>query len=251
MMLHNPDAETFAIALVDDDPAFVRTLEAALARHFSLRKRAWTFAAYPDAATFRAAFDSARPDIVFIDILMPGENGIDLARWVYDRDKRPVIVYITASPDFAAHGYGVNALAYIQKPVSEDDLARVMQACRRRLDSQSRRLVLRNRDGYHSLAMDGITHLESNSRRVIFHAGKHTVDCSGKLDDFLARLPATFLQVHKSFAVNLDRVTTMRPQEITLDTGVAVPVSRRFRTVVADRFFARLRGEGETEGEDA
>lgn len=235
-----------SIAMVEDNPAFVKSMRAALARHFFGQTATWSFAAYPDAEAFREAFLRVRPDIVMLDILLPGENGIDLARWIYELDERPIIAFITASPDFAFHGYGVNALAYMLKPLTDASLASFLEACEKRLRlSGVARLAVRCPEGKRVLEVNGITHLESKNRRVFVHCRTETVKCIGKLDDFAACLPESFIRVHKSFIVNLNRVAAMRATDLTLDNGEKVPMSRRYGKHAVERFFTGLKN-GET-----
>lgn len=243
--IHDPHLLT--IVLVDDDDAFVETMRQALARLLPLRGEQWTFAAYPDAECFWRDFGRVRPDIILIDIMLPGENGIEMADKLHELDKRPILAFISSSADFAVHGYGVNALRYLLKPVTDEALDNLLEACRRRL--RSRRddtLPVKTRDGWRRIPTEGVTHLQSANRQVLVHLDDEQVPCLGKLDDYIPTLPYGFLQVHKSFVVNLDRAIWMRPGEITLDNGGKVPVSRRYRKAVAARFFGGLAGKADS-----
>ncbi len=117
-----------SIALVDDDSAFAEEMRKTLAGVFAAAEEKYELTIYPDAEAFWRGYDAFRPDIVFFDIQLPGESGIDAAKKLYRVDKRPVIVFITSSPDFAVQGYGVNALGYLVKPLTERALASLLDA---------------------------------------------------------------------------------------------------------------------------
>ncbi len=233
-----------SVALVDDDSAFAAEFKETLARCFAETGEKHAFAAYPDAEAFWKEFDSLSPDIVFIDIQLPKENGLDTAKKLYRADKRTVIVFITASPDFAVQGYGVNALGYLVKPVTESTLAALMAAALERLrPPASATLAVKDENGARILHLARVTHMESRNRRVLFHQDGETVVCVASLADFQPRLPPGFLQVHQSFIVNLDRALALRTAEVLMDDGTEVPISRRYRKQTAAIFFARLSDE--------
>ncbi len=238
-----------SVALVDDDDGFARDMRAALARCFSAAGEKHVFTAYPDAETFWTERLSLRPDIVLLDIQLPQENGIALAKKLYRTDKRPALVFVTASPDFAVHGYGVNALGYLVKPVADHALADILAAARERLRPAAAALAVRdaNAKGMRLLPLASIISMESRNRRVLFHCDGDVVECGGSLGDFQPRLPRTFLQVHKSFIINLDRAVALRKTGVVLDDGTEAPISRRFGKQTAEAFFARLDSETEDE----
>ncbi len=237
-------ASHVSVVLVDDDSVFAREMRETLARCFAATGEKHSFAVCPDAEAFWEAYDSLRPDIVFIDIQLPKENGLETAKKLYRMDKRPVIVFVTSSPDFAAQGYGVNALGYIVKPVTDRALADILQAAEERLRPPAcPTLAVRDENGIRILRLDRVTHMESRNRRVLFHCDGETVLCVASLAGFQPRLPPSFLQIHKSFIINLDRALALRTAGVLLDDGTEAPISRRYRKETAEAFFARLSGE--------
>ncbi len=240
------DAAGLSIVLVDDDNAFVQDMRQSLERFFSKRNEPWTFVAFPDSESFWGKLETLRPDIVLIDILLPGENGIEMAKKLFELEHCPLLVFISSSRDFALHGYGVNALKYVLKPVTDEALAQLVGECRNRLAMQhTETLTVKGREGTRLVPMADITHLESSNRHIIIHCRNEEMTCIGRLADYMTELPHCFLQVHKSFIVNLNRVVWVRPIEITLDNGDKVPVSRRYRKLAHARFFGELAQEAD------
>jgi DNA-binding LytR/AlgR family response regulator len=246
MEANNANIIPVSVVLVDDDSAFTAKMRGMLERYCEKENGELVFTAFPDAGAFWAEYGALRPDIVFFDIQLPGENGIETAKKLFARDKRPAIVFVTASPDFAMQGYGVNALGYIMKPPADEALARILAAARERLRSPAAApLTVRNTDGAHILRIAAVTHLESLNRHVLIHTDEGTVEYVGRLDDFPPLLPPEFLRVHKSFIVNMDRVRRVRAAEMHLDDGTPVPISRSYRRLAAEVFFERLGKETE------
>ena len=103
------------IAHIDDKPDELTHHQALMAEYFALRPRLKgeliPFSSQEDllAAAIRESFD-----LYLLDILMPGENGIQLGRRLREVDKRGAIIYLTSSPDFAVESYTTRAFYYLQ-----------------------------------------------------------------------------------------------------------------------------------------
>jgi DNA-binding LytR/AlgR family response regulator len=227
------------ISLVDDDGAFLADLKSRVERHLAEREIESNVCAFPDAESFWEHHRRTPSDLVFLDIMLPGDNGISTARAIHAADKGTAIVFLTSSPEFAMVGYGVNALFYLLKPVDDDKIRQAVEACRKRL-SERNRIVVKTETGLVGINVETITHLEIMNRHVRIHAPPAAHMHRGKLSDLAGTLPPGFAQVHKSFYVNLDRVTALMPTRAVLDDGQSVPISRRFRKDAADRFFSRI-----------
>ncbi len=231
------------IAVVDDDSQFRADVRSALGRCLGGSPQ-WSLVEYPDSETFHREFSGTRPDIVLLDIMLPGENGIDAARRIYAADKRTLILFVTSSPDFALHGYGVNAVGYLLKPLDNKRLADALRDCRGRLDENPPpRLVVKCGNRVRQIDLAAISHLESANRKVRIHAAGETLDCQGKLAEYIEQIPGAFLRVHTSFAVNAARVRELGYYTVLLDDGATVPVSRTYRQRTRDGFFSRLAEE--------
>lgn len=227
------------IFLLDDDVEFLAGLQSHIESHLAVRGIEGRVIAFSRSESFWEHFHSDPPHIVFLDIMMPGDNGIRVARAVHAADKRALIVFLTSSMDFAMDGYGVNALLYLLKPLDPERISQAVDICRQRL-SETRRIFVKTGNGLTGIDISTITHLESDNRHVYIYAPPAKHVHRGKLSDLAQTLPAEFAQVHKSFFVNLDHVAMVKYNMVVLDGGQAIPISRRFRKDATDRFFSRL-----------
>lgn len=236
----------FKLAVVDDDPLLREAVRASVARYFaSAGIDTWSLTDYANAEAFWHCFADERPDIVFFDIRLPGENGLAAARRLYAIDKRPVIVFITSYPDFAVQGYGINAAGFLLKPFDDAQIGEIMRVCAERLNADhTHYLTVRSQNRQYKIDIATITHIESANRQVRIHTDDAVVDCGGKLDEYLERMAGSFLRVHKSFAVNRARVLAMGNTTAVLDNGAEVPISRSHRRQARDAFFSKLAGNG-------
>jgi two-component system LytT family response regulator len=233
-------------ALIADDEALSRRLvHQLLERHADVV----IVAECEDGAEAREAITALDPDVLFLDVRMPLESGLDVAR---HRDARtgPLVVFVTAFDKFALPAFEADAVDYLTKPLTEERFDAALDRVRDRL--RLRRLAAASNG---EAAASFVSHLVSRigNRDVIVPL--ETIDYV-EADDvyaavvsrgkrFLIRTPLdalertldpkVFARVHRSYIVRLDRVRAVRrgpSAELVLGDGVVIPVSRRRRALL-------------------
>ena len=173
------------------------------------------------------------PDVVFLDVQMPGLTGFEVARRLIDREPPVSIIFVTAYDQHAIQAFEVNAVDYLLKPVEADRLDRAVQRVRRRradvrpLNDQLQRLVdlVQGRQGRRDqvAVKVGERFLLVQAEEIIFASvvdesinivtGQIAGVASFRtLDELQARLdPATFWRVHRSHLVNINKIKEIVP----------------------------------------
>ncbi|MCR5830155.1 MAG: LytTR family DNA-binding domain-containing protein [Lachnospiraceae bacterium] len=184
-------------------------------------------------------------DALILDILMPGQSGVDAARDIRVRDQAIPIVFLTSSPEFAVESYRVNAYDYILKPVVKDRLYETLDRIYGIIASSEELLSVDTPKSVFRIAYNTIEFIEVNNRTITFHTsdGKEK-SVSGHLFDFEEVLVSRpeFLKVHRSFVVNLNLMKSLENKEFTALSGKTVPISRNLVTEVRDSFVKHLHG---------
>ncbi|GAB1456391.1 two-component system response regulator RgbR [Spirochaetota bacterium] len=172
-------------------------------------------------------------DIIFLDVYMGLANGVDIAREIREFDVSCSIIFATNSREHAIDGYGVHALQYLLKPLTEKNVSMALELA---LESISRGkngcIQLSNKVGTYRILLSEILYAESNARIVTVHCQKRgALDFYIRLDDF-ERLcdDNRFIRCHKSFLVNLDYVHTISGHSLILETGEEIRMSMRAST---------------------
>ncbi len=184
------------------------------------------------------------PDVVLLDIAMPGMDGVALARALAAREDQPAIVFVTAHDGFAVTAFELAATDYLLKPVS---LARLGQALARAGAAHPRRAgaprylteiwAPTGREMVR-VGVETIHAVEAERDYVRLHAGGHAHLLRLTLRELEQRLdPGRFLRVHRSWIVALDRIRELTRDSgggwtMLLSTGRRVPVGRSFRSTV-------------------
>jgi two-component system response regulator AlgR len=209
--------------IVDDEPLAVERMQILCAR-------------LPDVQLVGTAADgesairligALEPDLVFLDIAMPGMTGLDVANALEGQVKVPAVVFVTAFDQFAVAAFDAAAVDYLLKPVAPERLekavARVADRLRHAADEPrveaarsaagaryAREFWVPNRGEVTRVAVDDIDRIEAERDYMRLHAGNRSWLIHETIGALEARLdPAEFLRVHRSAIVRRDRIVRL------------------------------------------
>ncbi|MGH7460828.1 MAG: LytR/AlgR family response regulator transcription factor, partial [Longimicrobiales bacterium] len=210
-----------------------------------------------EAAGGHAAVERIRelsPDLLFLDVQMPGLDGFDVLR-ALDTRRLPFVIFVTAHDEHAIRGFEVNAVDYLLKPVTEerfrDAVDRVLQRIQQKstnveaqllaaLEAMRRtddldRIPVRCRDGVIFVRTEDLDWAEVADDYVRLHARGQTHLLRETMSELERRLaPARFLRIHRSTLVNLSRVAQVQPWSkgdflVILQDGTRLVSGRTYR----------------------
>lgn len=198
-----------------------------------------------DAASALAQIAALAPDVILLDIRLPGMDGLALAARYADL---PPILFVTAYDEFALRAFELDAVDYLVKPVRPERLAAALDRARRRLDGRASaalmdrvappagpRIVVLDRGVLRLFDARTIARFWASDRYTLFHADGEERLTQEPLNTLAARLePHGFMRVHRGELVNLARVRTVRAADgqhiAELDDGQEARISRRVLT---------------------
>jgi two-component system, LytTR family, response regulator len=216
--------------IVDDEPLARRGIRQLLAPFPDVR----VIGECRDGREAMRALAGMKPDLVFLDIQMPGLDGMDVTR-LRGTGRLPLIVFVTAHEEFAVQAFEAEALDYLVKPLSEARFRATMARVLARFRVQTGgRIPVPTPAGELLLDAGEIDWIEAQDDHADIHAGRHRYRVRQSLTEFESRLdPARFARVHRSAIVRLDHVRELREEAqetvVMLRDGTALPVSRRRR----------------------
>lgn len=234
--------------VVDDEPharESVRTLLAA--------EPGWRVIGECDSAlALRKLVGTVIPDVVFLDVRLPGDDGVALARQLAELIPRPLVVFTTAFESYAVSAFEVQAIDYLLKPFEDrrfqTALRRVEQALQAAGSAPTRyvqRLVIRSIGRVQFVEVAQIDWLEASGNYVEVHAGRDSFLHRERLRVLEEQLdPAVFVRIHRSIIVNRRAVKELRPlaggdYSVVLRDGAPLRLSRTYRGALES--FARDR----------
>ena len=178
-----------------------------------------------------------RYDILFMDVLMPGENGIEAATEIRKYDKNVKIIFVTSSSEFAVQSYVIGAYYYQLKPIWAESFFRlldsVLAACKKEAETS---LILRCKSGITRIDIKALEYCEVIHRTLIFHLNTGKVlESAGSMDELVKQLSTYpfFHRPHRSYLVNLEYVDNYMGSDVSVN-GDTIQVSRSRRKPFLD-----------------
>lgn len=231
------------MAFCDDDLSVLKELSILVDRYRVERNQNIVYAAFQSPLELLAEVERGnRLDIIFLDVLMPGQNGISVAKEIRRYDTSVKIIYLTSSAEYAVDSYDVGAYFYQLKPIWQESFYRLMDSvipeCRKGAENS---LILRCRDGIARVELDKLQYCEVMSRTLLLHVnGGKVVDSTGKLDDLCEQLKEyeCFVRCHRSYLVNLDYVQNISNKGIIMTDGTEIPIPHGRYSELKDKFFS-------------
>lgn len=184
-------------------------------------------------------------DVVFLDILMDKGSGISLARKLREKGTAITIIFTTGIADYMQEGYEVEAMNYLLKPLDKNKVWECLEKCLQRKSSHIQTLLLPTEDGLVKIEPDKLFYAEAMGRycELAYEAEPLTVkigirELAVKLEQI-----ADFMFCHRSYLVNIRRISKVSRQDLLMDNGGSVPVSRRLYKNVYEQFIKVMIGE--------
>lgn len=184
-------------------------------------------------------------DLLFCDIYMKDNNGIDVARRLLELSPKTSVVFITTSREHAVDAYSVEALHYLVKPVRQEDIAEVFRRFGSRKESR-RTLTIRIDRTVYVLYQDEILRLESNDHNtVITCANASTYSIRKPFREINEMLDDSFIQIKKGVTLNMRYISRMNHRDCTTQDGFTFLLRRDRAREIRDRYFAFVTNEQE------
>ena len=235
---------------IDDEPLALRQIKSYIDRAEQLE----LVAVCRSAKEAQKVLEQNSVDLIFVDINMPDMNGLELVRSLTSTH---YIVFTTAHPEFAIEGFKLNAIDYLLKPFTFEEFMKASQKAISLVDLVERchaaeSAIAQNEaessdKEYLSVKADyktqlvkisDIVYLESAGEYVRLHIeGSSTITTLFRLKNMETSLPQeSFLRVHRSYIVNLRRISSYTKGRIFLDNGEYIPLGENYK----ERFFEHL-----------
>lgn len=233
------------IAIIDDDPTTRAYLENALRRAFEARMFPVETAAFSDGDAFLAAAETRQSfDAVFVDIEMPGLDGIEVCRRLNRLSPDTCIVFVSNREELVFDAFEVTPFRFIPKARLEDMLPEVVRALVARLRSRpARTLTLSDASGQiFSIPLNDVVYVEARNKtsRIVGKSGETLLRCG--FSEVESHLPTEcFIKIHRSYIVNASCIFLIGKQSVSLTNREELPMSRNRSAEVRAAFLQYAR----------
>ena len=175
-------------------------------------------------------------DILFLDIQMNGKNGMETAKELRKKDKKVIIIFVTAMEDYVFQAFDVGAFHYIVKPIDDEKFADVLCKAVEEWKSQSvhirepeEKYMMINNGGVHrKVIIEDIVYVEVFNRKVVIHKLNDEIEYYGKLSDLEALVGDNFFRPHRAYLINLKYVEKYNATTIYLEKGTVLMAKKNY-----------------------
>lgn len=233
------------IVICDDEKGTCEELKEILKNHASRNQISYHIETYFTGTDLSEhLMKNNRADILFLDIALPGMDGINVGKMIRNTigDEQTVIVYISSSKSYALELFQNRPFDFLTKPLKEEKIASVMDKILRFLGKNVSFLEFRNKGKLYKIPYNDILYLQSEKRKIRVVTIKGVKEYYGKLNEAEEMLPAdTFLKIHKSYLINAHFVEIYTYEQITMVDGSVLNISQPQRPYVRKKILENER----------
>lgn len=238
-----------SVAICEDTLAESEYLSLLLNRWADTENHSVKIQHFSSAESFLFTFEniSTLPELLLLDIQMPGMDGVTLAKKIREKNDTVQIIFITGIPDFISEGYEVSALHYLLKPVKEEKFFEVLGRALSKLNQGPPLILLPKPGGDLRIPEGDILYAEIVSHTITLYCTGYSETFNMRLSDMESLLGKNFYKCHRSFIVSMAHIRRITRSTILLDCGNEIPISRGLYENASEAFMkylSRKKGAG-------
>ena len=230
------------IAILDDTPSDAKVLQEYLLKYQEEISEIISVDVYCASIDFLEDFKN-QYDVIFLDIEMPGEDGLMVAKEIRKTDSSAAIIFVTNMAQYAIEGYKVNAVDFMVKPVGYyvfcDTLKKAIGFNQRR---NSRDILINSQEGMLKINSQDILYIEKNQDKILLHTTEGDFSQRGTIKAIKEKLEGlSFQECSSGILVNLAAVKNVGKEEIRV-RNVQLPLSRRLKKQFTESYIDYVGG---------
>lgn len=238
----------YTAAICDDEQDIARYVTDSVSARFSAQQKPISADWYTDSAALEKRMSSGLSyDVLFLDIDMPGLDGIELCRRFRKMGVDSLVIFVSNKEDMVFQTFDVLPFRFLRKSRFAEEIDKLCQDLLLELERRQERWLRfqTEPDGVvYSVNIQKLIYVEARGKLCLLHSAANNQEIRSRLSDLERQLkPHGFLQVHRSYLVNPYYIYRIDTDTVLLDQGERVPLSRRRREQLTEEFFRWSRGE--------
>lgn len=214
------------IAVCDDEKSQLNLLRNILSIHLDLKGLDYKIYEFNSGENLIDSITNKNYDIIFSDIEMGNLDGIETAKNIRLYNRKSIIIFVTAYPDFVFQGYEVKAFNYILKPYKPEKIGHVLDSALEELeDIQDKFYTVESKSKIEKINLSNTFYFTSDKRKVKAFTSTGIIDFYDKLDNLEENLPSFFVRIHQRYLVNINFVSAVENSSLSIN-GENLPISR-------------------------
>lgn len=196
----------------------------------------WTVSAYTTTfALATAVYDEYKGDVELLMVHVEGESSIELAKDLQEYFPHIRIIFYSETTDCAEKIFRAVPIFFLNMPFREEVVAAALERVRMGCEEElGRTLTIQSRGQKQKLRFSAIRYMESSGRKMFLYTDAGSFETYMTVVDALEKLPPQFIQCHRSYIINADRIEKYSVDGVLLTDGALVPISRSYQKRIRD-----------------
>ncbi len=230
------------IAICDDEQYFLNHVRKSVQHYFSSHNQEIRLFEFDNGESLLAS--SQMFDLILMDLKLPGKNGMEVMEQLRSEKSKSQVIFITSYEEYALRAFHVDAVHYLLKPVTDQNLHEALERAIERMEkTDSKTLNITKGACTEIVFIKDILYCEVMDHRLYIHTQDLTYDYLGTLDELQKQLDSRFFRCHKSYIVNMDKVVSKQGDAAMVIGGGQVLISRRKQQDFTQRLLNLVRKE--------
>ncbi|GAU77724.1 LytTR family DNA-binding domain-containing protein [Fusibacter sp. 3D3] len=219
------------VAIVDDMATECEILRSLLKQYEANHQQTIEIKTFHSGSELLEGYILGRYDVVFMDIFLNSENGVDCALKLRQLDEDLNLIFLTTSSEFGVKSYDVRAADYIIKPATLEKLSRALQYCKITESQNMLTITVTTKHQQLEIDLSRILYADYQNRSACIHLKDCVIPVCGTFLELSKQLTAypQFMSCFKGIVVNLNEVRELSNDHLILKKGEQLPVSRRLQ----------------------
>lgn len=225
------------VAVCDDIHEAVTEITEYLMEYQQLKEQRLDITSFFNAEDLWEHLKANHCDLIILDIELVKMNGVELGQMVRKKldDHAVNIIYISAMDTYDRQLFDVQPLNFLPKPIDKSKLYEAVNLVIRLIDDKNHIFAFKNRNGSHRLRIKEILYFESFGHDFKIVTDSGNFDFRANLLEIMSELSNyNFIQVHRSYIINYDKIRSIKYEELIMSNGDSIPISRNKRKEVRE-----------------
>ena len=237
----------FRVAICDDDNAICNHIDQIILNHGKENKlQIQTEVFYSGKELCKHLDSDSQFDLIFLDIEMPGLSGVDIGQRIRKtkNDYNTELIYITGTNQYMRQLLDLRPLRYIEKPFTKETITEALELALQLADQLEGYFRFSIKGADYKLKYGEILYLESRLRKIFLVTQKGNFEFYGNFNEQIDELPRYFVQIHRSYIVNINRVMAYLGNSVLMENSDELIVSQTYRNRLKEieKIELKLRG---------
>lgn len=223
----------YTIGICDDESLYREHLRTLCERYFSNIGEEYQCVEFSTGEEL-LAYENGKLHLLFLDIEMPGINGIEVLRKVENYDWIWRVVFVSSHEELVWKAFSIKTLEFARKPVSHEQVSSWLNIMMRE-HKANKTIYFENGNSVVTCEAEELYYLEADRNYTVAHKKEEKLLLSGNMRSWEQKIEIpSFLRVHKSYLINMIHIEKWSPNMVILTNGAAIPVERKFAEEVKE-----------------